>query len=109
MRTLDVIEPQITIERSLQGPDTREVLPAKGNPPVLVQDRSLDPFDKAVGPRVSRFRPGDPNRPPLAPPDKRALELVSPVGQDALQPPAGRAIGAANRRVHEPPGVGRRD
>ena len=65
MRSLDVVEPQIAVERPLQGADTREVLATKGDAPVLMQDRALHAFDKAVGPRVSRFRARDANAAPL--------------------------------------------
>src|SRR6476469_6922547 len=55
MGAVMVIELQEAIERALQRATTGEVLPAKGDAPVLVQDRFLQAFDEAVGPRVARL------------------------------------------------------
>ncbi len=44
MRPLVVVELQKPVERALQGPPAGEVLPPKGDAPVLVQDRFLHPF-----------------------------------------------------------------
>jgi len=49
-----VVEVQEAIERGLQRPPAREVLPPEGNAPVLVQNRLLQAFDEAVGPGVAR-------------------------------------------------------
>ena len=55
---LMVVELQKAIKRGLEHPAAGEVLPAKGDPPVLVHDRFLQAVDEPVRPRVSRFRPG---------------------------------------------------
>lgn len=56
MCSLPIVESEETIERVLQPSHAPEVLPAESDPPMLVQDRALEPLDHAVGPRVSRPR-----------------------------------------------------
>ena len=67
MGPLMVVELQKAIKRGLEHPAAGEVLPAKGDSPVLVQDRFLQAFDKPVRPRVARFRPGHPDAEAFAP------------------------------------------
>ena len=56
MRPLVVVELQKAIERALERSAAGEVLPPKGDAPVLVQDRFLQPLHEAVGPGVARLR-----------------------------------------------------
>src|SRR5437879_13354734 len=53
MRPLLVVELHEGVEAALHGPAAREVLAAKLDPPVLVQDRPLQPFHEAVGPGMA--------------------------------------------------------
>ena len=79
MRALVVVELQEAIERTLQHPAPREVLAAKRDPPVLMQDGLLEPFDEAVGPRVARFGPGHADVQPPAAGGEGAFEFLAVV------------------------------
>ncbi len=92
MRPLVVVELQKAVERALQRSAAGEVVPPKGNPPMLVQDRFLQALDEAVGPGVAWLRPRDPNAQALTARGKDALEFLAVVRQDPLQAPAGLAI-----------------
>ena len=56
MRSLVVVEAQKAVERVLELREPYGVATAKLDPPVLVQDRSLQPADEAIGPRMTRLR-----------------------------------------------------
>jgi hypothetical protein len=67
---------QKAIEGALQRPPAGEVLPAKGDPPVLVQDRFLQALHKAIGPGVARLRLRDAQAQALTARGKDALEFL---------------------------------
>src|SRR5260370_35036948 len=46
------------LETPLQGRPTGEVAATKGDAPMLLQDRALDPSDEAAGPGMPRLPPG---------------------------------------------------
>src|SRR5256885_13228462 len=51
VRALGVVVAHEAVEGPLQGHATGEVVPTEGHTPVLLENRALQPFDKAVGPR----------------------------------------------------------
>jgi hypothetical protein len=87
MCPLMVVELQKPVKRSLQRAPAREVLPPKGDAPVLVQDRFLQAFDEAIGPGVAGLRPRDPDAEELAAGGERPPEFFAVVREHALQPP----------------------
>ena len=56
MRALGVVVPHEAVEGALQRRATGEVVPPECHPPVLLENRALQPFDEAVGPSMARFR-----------------------------------------------------
>src|SRR5437660_1158803 len=54
VRALDVVVPHEAVEGPLQRPATGEVVPTEGHTPVLLENRALQSFDKAVGPGMAR-------------------------------------------------------
>src|SRR5258705_2949585 len=91
------------LETPLQGRPTGEVAATKGDAPMFLQDRALEPFDEAVGPGMPRLRPGMAQSQGAAGLIERAFELGAAVGEHATQPPAGSAV----KRYHDPtPKVG---
>ena len=87
-----IVEAQEAVERTLQRRPAREVPAAEDDPPVLLQDRPLQPFDEAIGPGMSRLRPGVANAQRSARLIEGALELRAAVGQDPLNRPARATI-----------------
>jgi len=87
-----VVELHEAIETALHRVAAREVLATKLDPPVLVQDRALQPFDEAVGPRMPRQRPRMSDTEPAAGVGERRFELGAPVGEDALQRPTRASV-----------------
>ena len=73
-----VVELHEAIETALHRVAAREVLATKLDPPVLVQDRALRPFDEAVGPRMPRQRPRMSDTEPAAGVGERRVELGAP-------------------------------
>src|SRR5215210_1401238 len=65
MRAFVVVELQKPIERSLQRATAGEVLPPKGDAPVLMQDGLLQALDEPIGPRVTRLRSGHAHAKPV--------------------------------------------
>src|SRR5215510_7705548 len=53
---LGVVEAHELLQRTVQARAAGEVVTAEDEPPVLVQDRLLQPLHEAVGPRVPRLR-----------------------------------------------------
>jgi len=53
------------IQRVLQAAAAREVPPAEGHAPMLLQDRALQPLDEPIGPGLARLGAGvaNPERP----------------------------------------------
>ena len=86
-----VVERQKPIEGSLERPAAGEVLAPKGDAPVLVQDRFLQPLDEAVGPRVPRLGPRDANPEPFAAARKGAFEFL-PVVPSECEVKAGQVL-----------------
>ena len=74
-----IVEMHEPIERALQRPAAGEVLPAKGDPPMLMQNRFLEPLDEAVGPGMPRLRLRHPQVEPLAARGKHALKFLAVV------------------------------
>lgn len=56
VRALGVVEAQIPLALPLQLPRLREVRPAEHHPPELGENRSLQPLDEPIRPRVARQR-----------------------------------------------------
>ena len=83
-----VVELQKAIERALQRPATGEVLAAKRDAPMLVQDRFLQALDEAIGPGMARLRPRHPDAEALAARGEGALEFFAVVRKHAPQPPS---------------------
>jgi len=82
MRALPIVEAQVGLQIALQLRDARIVRPAEGDPPQLAQDRPLQAFDEAIGPRMARFGTAmlDPQ---LATGGQEAsIGLRPPIGQD---------------------------
>src|SRR6476620_8514291 len=92
MRAVIVIERQEAIERGLEGAPTGEVLPAKCNPPMLMQDRFLEPLHKPVRPGVTWLRARHTDAQPGTAVGKRPLELFAVIGQHPAQAPPGLAV-----------------
>src|SRR5262245_5596263 len=92
MGTVVVVEPQEAVERALKRHAAREVPAAKGDAPVLLQDRALQAFDETIGPRVPWLGPrvADAQRPTGV--IEGALELRPAVGQHALEHPPGAPV-----------------
>lgn len=88
VRPLPVVEPQEGVQRLLQSRPTGEVAAAELDAPMLLEDRALEAFHKAVGPGMPRPGPGVPNAEGPAGVRERPLELRAPVGEDPLQGPA---------------------
>jgi hypothetical protein len=88
VRSLLVVERHERLERALHRGPGGEVLPPELDPPVLVQNRALQPLDEAVGPGMPRFRPGVANAVPLARLVEGAFELRAAIGEDPLERPA---------------------
>src|SRR5262245_19959649 len=82
MRPLLVVEGHERVEAALHPQAAREVLAPKGDAPVLVQDRPLQPLDEAVGPGVTRQGAREPDPKSLAGRGKGGLELGAAVGED---------------------------
>ena len=74
-----IVEVQKAVERALERSTAGEVLPAKGDAPVLVQDRFLQAFHEAVGPGMTRLGARHANAPPLAARGEDALEFLAVV------------------------------
>ena len=74
-----VVELEKAVEGALERATAGKILPPKGNPPVLVQDRFLQTLDEAVGPGVARLGTGHPNTQALAARRKDALEFLAVV------------------------------
>src|SRR5262249_54717705 len=73
-----VVEAQEPIERALQRGPAREVAPAKGHAPVLLQDRALQPLHEAVRPGMPWLRPRVPNAQRLTGLIQGAFKLRAP-------------------------------
>ena len=58
MGSVPVVKRQEPIQRPLQGAGRGEVVPAERDAPVLMEDRALQPFHEAGGPRMARLDPG---------------------------------------------------
>src|SRR6266568_8999867 len=88
VRALGVVVPHEAVEGPLQGHASGEVVPTEGHTPVLLENRALQPFDKAVGPGMARFGARVPDVQLAAGRIKRALELRPAIGEDAAHRPA---------------------
>src|SRR5437660_7676346 len=88
VRALGVVVPHEAVEGPLQGRATGEVVPTEGYTPVLLENRALQSFDKAVGPGMARFGARVPDVELAAGRIKRALELRPAIGEDAPHRPA---------------------
>src|SRR5207253_7322771 len=76
------------VEGPLQSRAGGEVAAPERHAPVLLENRALQPFDKAVGPRMAGFRARVPDAEPAAGRIKRSLELRPTIGEDATHRPA---------------------
>ena len=54
MGSVPVVKRQEPVQRPLQCAGRGEVVPAERDAPVLMEDRALQPFHEAVGPRMAR-------------------------------------------------------
>src|SRR5438034_2747824 len=94
VRALGVVVAHEAVEGPLQGHATGEVVPTEGHTPVLLENRALQPFDKAVGPGMARFGARVPDAEPAAARIKRPLELGPATGEDAAhRPPRALVVG----------------
>src|SRR5262245_28474624 len=69
MRPVVVVAVQEPVERALQGCTTGEVSATEGHAPVLLENRALQPLDKAIS-------PGMPGLGPSVPDPQRAARLI---------------------------------
>src|SRR5213592_546937 len=98
VRALGVVVAHEAVEGPLQGHATGEVVPTEGHTPVLLENRALQPFDKAVGPGMARFGARVPDAEPAAARIKRPLELGPAIGEDAAhRPPRALVVGRPPR------------
>src|SRR5207253_8493226 len=88
VRALGVVVAHEAVEGPLQRPATGEVVPTEGHTPVLLENRALQSFDKAVDPGMARFGARVPDVELAAGRIKRALELRPAIGEDAPHRPA---------------------
>src|SRR6266481_2795720 len=75
VRALGVVVAHEVVESSLQGRTVGEVAAAERHTPELLEDRALQPFDEAVGPRMAGFRARVPHAELATGRIKRSLEL----------------------------------
>jgi hypothetical protein len=80
MRPLVIVRLHEAVETALQRRPTREVAPAEGHAPMLLQNRALQSLDEAIGPRVTRFRPRVPEAQSATGVIERTLELGTAIG-----------------------------
>ena len=89
VRPLGVVVTHETVEGLLQGRPTGEIASSEHHAPQFLENRALQPFDKPVGPGMTRFRAGVSEAEVVAGDIKRPLELGATVGEDAPHRPAG--------------------
>ena len=58
VRALVVVEAQELLQGLIQLGAAREVAPPEAHPPVLLEERPLEPFDKAIGPGMAGLGAG---------------------------------------------------
>src|SRR5215213_7036864 len=104
-----VVELQKRVERALQLSDAPEKRAPKYEPPVLVQDRSLESLDKSIGPGMSRLRARMPDPEPGQAGVKRALEFFAAIRQHAAQRPLGARVDRQHDLLEKRQHRGRRD
>jgi hypothetical protein len=107
MGSVVVVEAQEPVERALEGSPTGEVATAEDHAPVLPQNRALGSLHEAVGPGMPGLRPRVPDAERSAGVIEGVLELRAPIGQDALDRPAGASVVGHEDRAQEG-GHGRR-
>src|SRR5882724_7603241 len=107
VRPLGVVVPHEAIEGPLQGRPRREVAAPEHHPPVLLENRTLQAFDEAVGPGVARFGARVPEAELAAGRIKRPLELGAAIREDAMHRPPGAPVVRDNDLAQER-GGGRR-
>jgi hypothetical protein len=93
-----VVELYEAIETALHRVAAGEVPATKLDSPVFVQDRALEPFDEAVGPRVARPCPRVRNTEVAAGIGERRFELRAAVGEDTPHRSAGRSARGSRGR-----------
>ena len=76
-----VVEGQEALEGAIDGGCRCEVAAPEGDPPVLVEDGSLETLDEAVGPAVTRFSARVMDAELRADGVEQAFELASVVGE----------------------------
>src|SRR5882724_5955589 len=89
VRALGVVVPHEAIEGPLQRGARREVAAPEHHAPVLLENRTLQAFDEAVGPGVARFGARVPEAELAAGRIKRPLELGAAIGEEATHRPPG--------------------
>src|SRR5216110_1553428 len=92
VRALGVVVAHEAVEGPLQGHATGEVVPTEGHTPVLLENRALQPFDKAVGPGMARFGARVTNPELATRLIEGAFEFGPTIGQHAADLPAGPLI-----------------
>src|SRR5262245_32065674 len=108
MRPVAIVVAHELIEGVLQAATAGEVPPAEGHPPVLLQDRALQPLDESVGPGMPWLGAGVTNPELATGLIEGALELGTAVGQHPAQRPARLAVQRRQDVAQEPGGVDRR-
>ena len=81
MRALGVVKDEEPVHRPLERPGGAEVVSAKLETPVLMENRPLQAFDKPIGPRMAWFGARMPHLAVCTRRDEAGLELF-PVVQD---------------------------
>ena len=101
VRALGVVVPHEAIEGPLQRRARREVAAPEHHAPVLLENRTLQAFDEAVGPGVARFGARVPEAELAAGRIKRPLELGAAIREDAAHRPPGAPVVRDNDRAQE--------
>src|SRR5689334_24443901 len=91
MGPLEVVDAHELLERTVQDRAAGEVVTAENDPPVLVQDRLLQPLHETVGPRVPWLRPRVADAEGITRLIERPLEFRAAVGEHPAERPAGPA------------------
>jgi hypothetical protein len=107
MRSLVVVEGQEALEGAIDSGCRCEEAAPEGDPPVFVEDGSLESLDEAVGPAVTRLGAGVVDAELGADGIEEALELAAVVGEDALEPPSRPSVGRQENTLEEPSAVDR--
>jgi hypothetical protein len=88
MGSVEVVELHEATQAVTQGRPTGEVVAAEDDPPVLAEDRLLQPLDEPVGPGMPRLNAGLANPKLGTDRGELRLEFIAPIREHALDAPA---------------------